>query len=389
MNFATHLSNAYLQLGLFQDAINVVNQYLPLTKQLQMWFEVSVFLMHLGTAYANLGKYNEGLKYFEEAAKNAEALGDNALIGRAFLGIGQCLHNLVKYEDAQKYYEVALEKVAQSSRSKRTEATIYGNLAHIIRSTGKINESIDYYKHSLSIDRKIGYRRAVGSWLGGMGVSFIELGQPDQAIRVLHEALQITQEIDDRKYESNWMCRLGYAHIVLAEFQVAKDYLMKGLALASRVKNAIMVNYGSGYLAHTFLCLDEPEAASGQILTAQEYDIPRNNHCLAAVAGVVFGRLGDIDHAAREFERAIREANQIISQTPKFFKAHYAKGIAYAGLSAISKDSESDLFLNEARQSMSDAKGICSAAGVIIFFKQELEQIELFSGKAGVKQLLE
>ena len=153
----------------------------------------------------------------------------------------------------------------------------------------------------------------------------IDTGRYSEALSTAEESLKIGKEIGDPEYESQCNKVIALAHLYAAQ---QKD--LPGL----------------GDLEG----LDHLTAARAAIEAACKFDVPRNNHNVHALRGIIalaqHGRggvippqSGDITsplHIAREsFQTAIAHADALLAQTPELYGALDAKGIALCGLAVV------------------------------------------------------
>ena len=83
-------------------------------------------------------------------------------------------------------------------------------------------------------------------------------------------------------------------------------------------------------LAH--LCAGDLPAARAAAEAARRYDEPQNNHNVLALLGVIALRQDDRPAAREAFAAAVAAADGILAQTPEYFDALDAKGLACCGL---------------------------------------------------------
>ena len=88
----------------------------------------------------------------------------------------------------------------------------------------------------------------------------------------------------------------------------------------------------SRLLALAHLCAGDLPAARAAAEAARRYDVPQNNHNALALLGVIALRQDDRPAAREAFAAAVAAADGILAQTPEFFGALDAKGLACCGL---------------------------------------------------------
>ena len=94
---------------------------------------------------------------------------------------------------------------------------------------------------------------------------------------------------------------------------------------------------------------------------ACKYDFPLENHRASAVLGVVALRQGDTIAAQTAFTTALKQANEMLAQTPQLYGALNTKGFALCGLALY----EGAHHVPAAKESFQAARAITSAPGII------------------------
>ena len=165
-------------------------------------------LGNLGVAYSNLGQYQEAIALYEQYLAIAREIGDRRGEGNALGNLGIAYRNLGQYQEAIDLHEQALV-ISREIGDRRGEGSTLGNLGNAYADLGQYQEAIDLYQQQLVITREIGNRRGEGIALGNLGIAYLSLGQPEQALEQYQEALTIAQEIGNRSGEGLWLSNMG------------------------------------------------------------------------------------------------------------------------------------------------------------------------------------
>jgi tetratricopeptide (TPR) repeat protein len=258
---------------------------------------------------------------------------------------------------------------------------------------GETRRAIAFYEQALAIAREIGDKRGEGNRLGNLGNAYSALGETRRAIAFYEQALAIDREIGDKRGESIRLENTGHALLALNEIAKSIQSYSQAIQVADEINFPQTQNYARWglALAHLYAAQINPkglrdplglEAARAAVEAARQYDVPQNNHNVAALLGIIalrqhaVGRGGVIPpnagdmtsplRAAQEaFTAAIQHADALLAQTPEYYDALDGKGIALCGLGMLSADRETDKRMTEAVVAFRAARKINHDAGVV------------------------
>jgi hypothetical protein len=121
-----------------------------------------------------------------------------------------------------------------------------------------------------------------------------------------------------------------------------------------------IASYGNWSLALARLCIGDLTGARDTAEATRQYDVPRNNHNVLALLGLI--ALRQVDRAAAEaFQTAISHADVMLERCRQNYDALDAKGLALAGLAVL----EGGQRPAEAIATFQAARAITTAPGVI------------------------
>ncbi|MDM8537218.1 tetratricopeptide repeat protein [Desulfobacterales bacterium HSG17] len=286
---------------------------------------------NMGSAYFSIGQVQKAIESYEQAllivreAKNRN--GEAAWLGN----LGVCYSDLGQTAKAIEYHEQAL-KIEQEICNRNGEAVWLGNLGVCYSDLGQTAKAIEYHEQALKIEQEICNRKGEAMSLGNLGNRYSDLGQTVKAIEYFEQAIKINREIGYRYGEVVYLDSLGKAYIDQNEFEKAINSLNDALQIADEIGFAQAQNESRYSLAlEHFLSEALPDART-TAENAQKFDYPQNNHKITALLGLITLRQKEIPSARQAFETAISQADQILNQTPQFYKALDAKALALSGL---------------------------------------------------------
>jgi len=323
------LGAAYYSIGMINDGIKLSSSGLLTARSVKDFMRESIFLAQLGGGYIDLCDIQKGVEYYEKAQAIDKSMGNvngqavNLIgIGAAYLDVGDIYKANQLFEQALGFYK--------RSNDLPGVATVLVNLGLCYSDLGDGVKAIEYYEQAITLNRKINDREGQAIVLEDMGDVLLNQDNIEQAINRYKEAIQIASEI----------------------------YLPQTLS------------YARWGLAQAYLITDDLIQAYEAITEAQEYNVPRINHNIQALYGLILLRQNDSSNAAAVFDRAIFEANRIVSKTPNYYDALDAKGLALCGLSLI-RGSEN---IGDAIEAFKSARTVTTATGIVKRTKRIFEE---------------
>lgn len=204
-------------------------------------------------------------------------------------------------QEKMRYVKDALYS-ARKLKRRDTEALHLGNLGLAYMELGEPKEAIDFYKQALHISRETKDRRAEGNLLGNLGLGYKSLNELPRAIEYFEQWLAIMREVEDKQGEGQALGNLGLAYAESGKIEDAIASYEPRLALARQLNDLRAEGNTLGYLglAH---------AKQGQWLTARELceewlAIARKVMDPQAEANAL-GNLGNIYLSLNDLPRAI------------------------------------------------------------------------------------
>ncbi len=115
-------------------------------------------------------------------------------------------------------------------------------------------------------------------------------------------------------------------------FTEAKHFAVESVRIGEESNSPYLQNYYNNILALAHLLSNDLANALAAAETARKYDVPQNNHNVAVLLGIIALRQNDVAAAQETFTAAIAHADKLLAQTPEFYDALDAKGVALCGL---------------------------------------------------------
>ncbi|MFZ5911942.1 MAG: tetratricopeptide repeat protein [Chloroflexota bacterium] len=285
----------------------------------------------LGLAHWNIGNIKDAISFYEAGLHAAQEEKKRGWEGTFLGNLGLTYSALGDMHNAIDFEEKALV-ILQEIGDRRGEGILRSNLGTPYELTGDVHKAIESYEQALVIHKEMNYHRGVGDVLGNLGNAYHSLGDSNKAIEFDEQALMIAHEIGERSTESINHENIGHALSSLGEYQKADKYYETAIQIADEISFPQTQNYARCGLAESFLFQNDLVNARATIEAALGYDVPRNNHNVSALHGIIALRQGEAVTARAAFLRAIGQADEILSKTAEYYSALDAKGLSICGL---------------------------------------------------------
>jgi tetratricopeptide (TPR) repeat protein/DNA-binding winged helix-turn-helix (wHTH) protein len=292
-------------------------------------------LLRLGEVYRAVGQVRDAIACYEPVLAGGEA----AEQGAALSNLGWAYYDLAQFETAIDYWHEALQ-VFRNNADQNGEGDVLGGLGWVSYLRGDYTVAADYFHQAWNLLIKLRQVYQAGVNLGDLGVVRAAQGQYDEAIRILNESLSFAEKFN-----------------------------------APREKS-----YKLGYLATALLFKGEVAEAHETAGMAQKFDVPENNHFIAALYGLTLARLGKRGEAVAAFENAMHYADALLQHTDGLYQVYYARGLAYAGLQLLTNAP-----LQPAIDDYQRARQLCGETGILENNLRLLDELMQCPGGAVLK----
>jgi tetratricopeptide (TPR) repeat protein len=359
-NIFTEQGHNYLDLGRMEQAIRCYERALAIYREAMDRSGECIAIGGLGRAFGDLGQHERAIIYHEQVLRIAREVGARReeAVGLGSLGFSYAA--LGQFEGAIGYYEQALD--IERELGDRDEAGIsLANLGLAYAALGQFERAISHNEEALAIAREVGERRGEGIYLHNFGCACQALGQFEQAIRYHEQFLAIAREIGERRGEGYALFRLAEALNDEGRHDEATRRAVEAVRMGRETGDPKIASHGNSNLALARLCVGELPGARAAAEAARPHDVPRNNHNVLALLGLISLRQGDRAAAAKEFSAAISHADVMLERCAQNFNALDAKGLALAGLAVL----EGGHRAADAIAAFRTARAITKAPGIV------------------------
>ncbi|MGA2741818.1 MAG: tetratricopeptide repeat protein, partial [Bryobacteraceae bacterium] len=139
------------------------------------------------------GKYEEARRAYEDALRIAEASGTADKLAQTLNNLAASCYDGGHYNEAESYYRRALDiwKPDQSTEGRRTQASVWGNLAALYAATARAGQAESLYLQAIELadqpdEESIALRTTL---IGDLAGVYLKQGRPREAEPLLMRAL--------------------------------------------------------------------------------------------------------------------------------------------------------------------------------------------------------
>ncbi|HPR22571.1 MAG TPA: diguanylate cyclase [Candidatus Sabulitectum sp.] len=234
--------------------------------------------------------YPLAIDKYAEALKHAEHAGVFPLKGRCLRRLGDMHYFLTSLDLALKYYLRAirvyedLSLSEESSDAQLQEGHLLSAIGNVLKLSGDLNGSMDYYRRSLDVYRELEHAPCIPGVSYNIATVMQERGRLDEAEKAYTESLLEARKRDDEYLISLTHNSLGSVCLAKGEYEEAEEHFRTSLATSEGMNRKSGILMSLMKLQELHRIKGEPEEALDLTAMAEE---------LAAELGDR-GKLGEI-----------------------------------------------------------------------------------------------
>lgn len=234
LNFKKGIANSYNNIGIvyrnqgdFPKALDCYFKALKMDEEENNKNEISKRLCNIGIVYWNQGDYPKALDYYLKALQLDNELKNKNGIARNLSNIGIVYMEQADYPKALDYYFKAL-KMAEELDNKQLQMNTLGNIGNVFAGQVDYQKALDFYFKALNMAEKTGDKNGIATWLGNIGFLYIKTGKFKEAELSLKRAIAIDDSIGalnflriyeerlSRLYDTTAQLAMGVKHYATA-----------------------------------------------------------------------------------------------------------------------------------------------------------------------------
>lgn len=171
--------------------------------------------------------YAKAMQQFLQLSQRYQTEGNQQMLSKSYERIGVIFKKNKEYNKARSYYFKALKICA----NKRTEISLYKNLASINYQESRLDSSVYYYNKILNDTAFFKFEKNIADTHKNLGGIYIKQKKSDSAIHHLTLAKAYLEQNNQPKKLINLYNNIASIHYINKDFSTAKDVYEKAYAL--------------------------------------------------------------------------------------------------------------------------------------------------------------
>jgi len=200
----------------------------------------SYALSLLAGVHHELGNFREAADYHRAGLEAARSLPQpGTRIAEHLDGLAMALSNMGLWQEAEVNYKQAIEETPKPIRAfRKLRAHVIKHLADLYaRYTGRLEEAIAMYDESIAISLECDDQYNVAAALNFKGLAFDNSNRREDAVNLYEQSRVIAEKIGDKGLLASCLAHLGTSYLNLGNYPLARQYVVKALALDQEVGN--------------------------------------------------------------------------------------------------------------------------------------------------------
>ncbi len=242
-----------------------------------------------------------------------------------------------------------------------TDGSLLNNLAFVLADLGEMERAAKTHEEALNID--IEAKNATGALIAraNLGARTNDLGDRATALKLCEESRKAAVAEKFRYGESVCQTYIGEILADGEEWEAAIAAFTDAATIADETVNPQFAVLARAGLARAHLCTGDLTSARVALDPALKLNVPRTNHLVLALDGVIALRAKDPARARAAFESSLAKADALTTDCDRNWRAFEAKALALAGLALVTDD---DRFVDRSIAAWQSARAITRAAGI-------------------------
>jgi len=213
----------------------------------------AVALRGIGNICYRHGDYAEALRNYQESLVIEKELNNVSSVAGVLSNIGM-IHALTgAFEKAIEVNIEAMKLLEGIDNKENIVRIILNNLGNCYLELKDYNNSLNFYKRSLSMSRKLDDQQGVAFSLSNIAIVFHKRGKFDEAVKYFQKALDIRKELKNSYGLATTILNMGSCIMESGDTSHAKEYIEKGLQIAEKENFKELIKNGLGAISTILL----------------------------------------------------------------------------------------------------------------------------------------
>jgi CHAT domain-containing protein/tetratricopeptide (TPR) repeat protein len=250
-NALRSLGEAYNDKGDPQKAMGVLDEALPIYREVKDRRGEAADLTAIGESFLALRQYLRALQVLERALAMHREAGDKDKESVTLSDIGDVYAETGQPQRALDFHTQALT-LEREAGNRGDEAVTLNNIGADYSDTGQPRKALDSYSQALTLERKAGNRNSEAITLHSIGTLYAAMGQPQKASDLYHRALTLERQVGNRGAEANTLSNIAGVYMDLHQFRTSLVFYNQALYIhhglgESQAEAMTLTNIGAAY----------------------------------------------------------------------------------------------------------------------------------------------
>jgi tetratricopeptide (TPR) repeat protein len=222
--FEAYLTDPELSLRCAYEAIEISRQVGYLAGEAEALRQVGIVLWAQG-------KYSSALKNFMAGLRLAEKTNDKQIIADITGNIGLVYHGLADFDQSLDYHKKSLEMQRELNNTPRQSVSM-NNMGDVQRARKNYTEAISYYTQALHMREQAKNMSGVATNQRNIGNVYEELGDFSRAMEQYTLSLHLSDSLREKRGMSQCRYSLASVYFRQKKYEMAKRFLMESISIS-------------------------------------------------------------------------------------------------------------------------------------------------------------
>ena len=324
--------SAYQRNGNALEAMRCANQIITQAEKENIPYLMARGLLLKGILQISQGFERDATETFHHAAAYASEHGFLPLLARVESKLGIAYQQAGKYRLSIQHNERALQ-IARDLNMKRDEAETIHNLAIVLASLGRNEESILFIRQGRDLFATLHDEQGMArnTYHLAFGLALAENNDLDEALTLGKQALEIFQKHQSQGWVASMYAMLGYIHWLRGEPESAIAMCEQAIPIYQKLEEPDFIPELYGYIGLAWLQKGDPRkaleftsTAMDEMMRSELYDIASEIYYAHASALDALGRKDEAeDYFHRGYKNLLTYAAEI--EDPDALAAYFRR----------------------------------------------------------------
>ena len=250
----------YVNQGQMEQAIELYQQSLAITKQIGNVQSQASTLHQMGDLYQTQGKMKQAIELYQQSLAITEQIGNVQGKATTLHQMAGIYANKGQVEQAINLYQQSLA-ITEQIGDVKMKSNILAGIAMIYANQGQVEQAIDLCQQSLAIHEQIGDVQSKASTLHCLAIIYANQGQGEHAINLYQQVLEIDEQTGNVQGKACTLSQMAGIYADQGQGEKAIDLYKQSIAIHEQIGNIQSKAETLNYLALIYVNQGQGEKA--------------------------------------------------------------------------------------------------------------------------------